>query len=76
MRENDKLEMSYALFEKLLKDTLVSCMLLFIDPIVYIVHAYDATRSALHERNARLEPAVALRQKTALFKDGECLSKH
>ena len=59
------------MFEKLLKDILVLCMLLFIDPIVYIVHAYDATRNTLHERNVRTERSKAVRQRTAAYKDGE-----
>lgn len=54
-----------------LKDTLVPLMLLFVDPIVYIVHAYDAKHTALHERNVHMERSMGLKQRTALYRDGE-----
>lgn len=46
-------------------------MLSFIDPIVYIVHAYDAKDSALQERNVHMERSMGLKLKTALYRDGE-----
>lgn len=55
----------------LLKATFVPFMLLSIDPLVYIVHAYDAKESALHERHVHMEPSVGLRQRAALNRDGE-----
>lgn len=54
-----------------LEDTLAPFMLLFIDPIVYIVHAYDAKDTALHERNVHTERSMGLKLRTALYRDGE-----
>lgn len=54
-----------------MKDALVPFMLSFIDPIVYIVHAYDAKDSALQERNVHMERSMGLKLKTALYRDGE-----
>lgn len=45
-------------------------MLLFIDPIVFIVHAYDVKHDTFHERNAHKELS-GLKQRTALDRDGE-----
>lgn len=46
-------------------------MLSFIDPIVYIVHACDANDSGSHERNVHMERSMGLKQRTALYRDGE-----
>lgn len=46
-------------------------MLLFIDPIVYIVHAFDAKDTALHEGNVHMERSMGLKHRTAVYKDGE-----
>lgn len=46
-------------------------MLSFIDPIVCIVHACDAKDSGLHTRNVHLERSMGLKQRTALYSDGE-----
>lgn len=54
-----------------LKDPLVPFMLVLIDPIVFIVHAYDAKHTALHERYVHMERSVGLKQRTALYRDGE-----
>lgn len=54
-----------------LKDTLVPFTILFIDPVVYIVHACDARHMALPERNVLMERSMGLKQRTALYRDGE-----
>lgn len=51
-------------------ERLVPFMLLFIDPIVYVAHAY-AKDTALHERNVRMERSLGLKGRTALYRDGE-----
>ncbi|XP_029298718.1 LOW QUALITY PROTEIN: epsilon-sarcoglycan [Cottoperca gobio] len=37
--------------------------------VVYIVHAYDATRAAFHEKNAHKERSMGLKPRTALYRD-------
>lgn len=46
-------------------------MLLSVAPVVYVVHARGATRMALPGRNALIERSVGLKQRKALYRDGE-----
>lgn len=46
-------------------------MLVFIDPIVYIVHAYDAKEPTFHERHVRMERSIGWEQSAARLRDGE-----
>lgn len=48
-------------------------MLVFIDPIVYIVHAYEAREPNFHERHVRTERSIGWQQSAARYRDGECV---
>ena len=50
---------------------LILFMLSLIDPLVYIVYAYDAKETALRERNVHMGPSLSLKQRATLYRDGE-----
>lgn len=45
-------------------------IIIIIDPIVYSVHACGA---ALHEPKVHMERSMGLKQRTPLYRDGECV---